>query len=73
MNTVRYTTLLKDYFRIANNLTEWVTTEDVNKTPEHLNHQIDVLISHLQTMKSVNTRTHEAKPLSLCITASRLN
>lgn len=74
MDTVRYTTLLKDYFRIANSLTEWITTEDEHKTQEQLNNQIDLLINHLEAMKIVNTLTHEARPLALLtITAPRLN
>ncbi|MBT1688042.1 hypothetical protein [Dawidia soli] len=74
MDTVRYTTLLKDYFRIATSLAEWVTTEDEHKTQEQLNNQIDLLISHLEAMKFVNALTHEARPLALfTITAPRLN
>ena len=62
MNTVRYTPLLKDCFRIMTGFADIIQDENLTKTKQQFHEEIDLLIDHLVTIKRVSTFIDEASP-----------
>lgn len=62
MQTVRYTPLMREHFKLMSSVSSEIGREDATKTWQQLDEELELLINHLHTIRHLTSRLREASP-----------